>query len=94
MIRNITPGIPNNPAIKAVTALIPIVIPKGPPTKFISSNSIPPAMALITNFINIFNGHASTLPIISKNSTAMTKYIAVCITKSPFINPYAVSLIL
>jgi hypothetical protein len=56
-----TPGIPKKPAINAVTALMPIVSPKFPPTKFTISNNITPKTPFTNSLSNILRGHENNL---------------------------------
>lgn len=60
MIRNITPGIPKNPAISAVIALIPILNEKYFPIKFTMTSSTTPSTAFIISLNKIFKGQENT----------------------------------
>ncbi len=75
-MRKITPGTPKNPAINAVTALIPIAKPKLAPTKLTKNKSMAPNTPLTISLNNILIGHANNLTIINKISNANRKYPA------------------
>lgn len=62
--RSKIPGIPKNPAIRAVIGLIAMFIPINPPKIFKKNSKAAPMIPLIMNFITIFIGTTNSIPII------------------------------
>ena len=63
IIKNITPGTPNTPAINAVIILNGIEIPIAPPNVLTKNTSNAPIAQLIASFIIFFTGHARSFAI-------------------------------
>lgn len=73
IIRNITPGIPKNPAISAVAQFIPMAKLKYEPTRFTMKSNTAPKTPLIISFTSILIGHENNFTMINKSTIATKK---------------------
>lgn len=83
IIKNITPGTPKKPAIKAVIQLMPIKKLKYPPIKLTIKSSTTPSSALTNNLKNILIGQVNTFITKNRNTSASKKYPMYSIVHSP-----------